>query len=198
MGERPKSPTDYVRELNSRIYQNPTQRMRLIQEFYCERVEAGDKDTADLILTIRAMIIDASSQQELIASTDAHKPPIINQGTIIMGDQYKTGQAGAVGPGAHAHDITFNQIWNEHASKIDTIQLAGELDLLRGELLKRAAEPDHYIAIGEVAAAEKAARANDGPTALQHLKKAGAWVWDVGTQIGIGVAVEIAKKALGF
>jgi hypothetical protein len=32
----------------------------------------------------------------------------------IMGDQYNVyGQAGAVGPNAHSHDLTFNQVWKQ-------------------------------------------------------------------------------------
>lgn len=192
MEERPKSLADYVRELNSRIYQNhPTQRMRIIQEFYRERVEAGEKEIADSILTIRAMIIDASSDSRESSS-------IINQGTIIMGDQYKTGQAGAVGPEAHAHDMTFNQIWNELSSKIDTQQLAKELTQLREALADEASKTDQYVALAEVAQAEEAAIANDGPKALHHLKKAGSWVLNVATQIGAGLAVEVLKKVSGM
>jgi len=123
---------------------------------------------------------------------------LINKGGV-MGDTYNvSGQAGAVGPGAHAHDITFNQIWNESGSKIDTKQLASELAQLRSALTKEASEPDHFVSLGEMAAAEKAATADDGPTALQHLKKAGSWVWDVGTKVGIGVAIAAAKTALGI
>ena len=116
-----------------------------------------------------------------------------------MGDTYNvSGQTGVVGPHGHAHDMTFNQLWSESGSKIDIKQLASELTQLRSALTKEASEPEHYVALGEVAAAEKAATANDGPTALQHLKKAGAWVWDIGTKVGIGVATAAAKTALGI
>jgi hypothetical protein len=57
MGERPKSTADYVHELNSRILQNPERRMDIIREFYSERVEAGDRETADTVLTIRSIIM---------------------------------------------------------------------------------------------------------------------------------------------
>jgi hypothetical protein len=120
------------------------------------------------------------------------------QGDQVMGDKYIAGQVGAQGPGAYAHDMTFNQLWSELGSKINIKQLASELTQLRSALTKEASEPDHFVALGEVAAAEKAATADDGPTALQHLKKAGAWVWDVGTKVGIGVATAAAKTALGI
>jgi hypothetical protein len=52
--------------------------------------------------------------------------------------------------------------------------------------------------LGEIAAAEKAAGEGNGPKVLEHLKKAGSWVWDVVTKIGIGVATAAAKTALGI
>lgn len=123
----------------------------------------------------------------------------LNRGNVTMSnDRYEVGQAGAVGPGSQASNITFNQIWNKTEGKIDVQQLAVELTALRTALAGQAAAPDHYIAIGEVAAAEQAAATGDGPGALQHLKKAGVWVWDVATKIGIGVATAAAKSALGF
>ncbi len=62
MEERPKSPADYIHELNSRILENPTRRMLIIQEFYRERVNAGDRETADIVLTIRSMMMDANER----------------------------------------------------------------------------------------------------------------------------------------
>ena len=117
---------------------------------------------------------------------------------IIMGDQYNTGQAGAVGPGAHAHNITFQQVWNQSASNIDLKKLSHELAQLRPALRDAASEPEHDIAIGEVAAAEKAAQEGNGPKALGHLKKAGKWTFDIATKIGTGVATAALKVALGL
>lgn len=119
-------------------------------------------------------------------------------GVYMSNDRYEIGQAGAVGPGAHAENMVFNQIWNKSAQQIDLQQLALELTSLREALSKEASKQDHYIALGSVAAAEKAAQNGDGPKALEHLKTAGAWVWDVGTKIGIGVATAAAKSALGL
>ena len=116
----------------------------------------------------------------------------------MTSDRYEVGQAGAVGPGSHAENMTFNQIWNKSAPGIDIDQLAHELTMLRTALTKQASEPDHFVALGAVAAAEKAAKSGDGPGALQHLKAAGTWVWDVATKIGIGVATAAAKGALGI
>src|SRR5262249_17480764 len=123
----------------------------------------------------------------------------VNRGDISMSrDQYEIGQAGAVGPHAQAHDMTFNQIWTKSGGNIDLNQLGHELTELRSALSKQASEPNQFVALGEVAAAEKAAKGGDGPGALEHLKKAGTWVWDVATKIGVGVATAAAKSALGF
>lgn len=94
--------------------------------------------------------------------------------------------------------MNFNQIWNESGGKIDVAQLARELKGLRTSLSKEASEPEQYVALGEVAAAEKAAGEGNGPKALEHLKKAGSWIWDVATKVGIGVATAAAKTTLGF
>ena len=119
-------------------------------------------------------------------------------GVYMSNDRYEIGQAGAVGPGAHAKNMTFNQIWNKSSAGIDVQQLARELASLREALGKKATDADHFVALGSLAAAEKAAQSGDGPKALEHLKSAGVWVWDVGTKIGIGVATAAAKSALGI
>jgi hypothetical protein len=69
---------------------------------------------------------------------------------------------------------------------------------MAAEIGKKATDADHFVALGSLAAAEKAAQIGDGPKALEHLKSAGAWVWDIGTKIGIGVATAAAKSALGI
>lgn len=113
-----------------------------------------------------------------------------------MGDTYKAGQAGAIGPNAHAHDMTFNQIWNEMQGAIDLTQLANDLSRLRQEMKKEAIEPEQDIAVSEIAKAEQAAKSGDGPKALQHLKSAGKWAFDVATKIGTSLAVEAIKKTM--
>lgn len=119
-------------------------------------------------------------------------------GEVHMGDRYSAGQVGAMGPGAHAHDMTFNQIWAGASAEIDLAQLAAELTVLRNALVKQATEPEQYVAIGEIAAAEAAAQKADGPKALEHLRKAGAWAWDAGSKVGVGVAIAAAKTALNL
>lgn len=119
-------------------------------------------------------------------------------GEVTVGDSYKAGQAGAMGPNAHAHDMTFNQIWNEMQGSVDLPQLAGELSRLRQEMKKDAVEPEHDIAVSEVAKAEQAAKAGEGSKVVEHLKAAGKFALDVGTRIGAGLVVEVLKKSIGM
>lgn len=113
--------------------------------------------------------------------------------SIHMGDTYSAGQAGAMGPQAHAHDMSFQQI-----SASDMRTLAIELGSLRREMKKAATDPDHDIAIGQIAAAEAAAQKGDSGTVMRHLKDAGKWAFDVATKIGVSVACESIKKSLGM
>jgi len=115
-----------------------------------------------------------------------------------MRDKYSAGQAGALGPGAHAHHLTFVQIWDQVASEIDLQSLATELSQLRAGLKEQATEPDHDIAIGSVALAEKAAQEGDGAKALEYLAKGGRWAVDVATKIGTTMAASAIKSSLGI
>jgi hypothetical protein len=119
-------------------------------------------------------------------------------GSLHMGDSYKAGQAGAMGPGATASQINFQQIWLQHSGKIDIESLAEELATLRAVMKKESNDAAKDVAVGEVAAAEQAAKENDGPRTLEHLKKAGTWAFDVSTKIGVGVATAALKTALGL
>jgi len=47
---------------------------------------------------------------------------------LHMGDNYSAGQAGAMGPGAQASNMTFQQIWNQTQGSLDLQQLSKELE----------------------------------------------------------------------
>jgi uncharacterized protein YjbI with pentapeptide repeats len=104
-------------------------------------------------------------------------------------------QTGAVGPNAHAHDMTFQQVQNQ--SNLDLPQLAEELAKLRTAMKQETEgtrEQDKAIIV--VADAEEAAAKGDGPTALRHLKAAGQWTLGIAEKIGVAVAVEAIKRAM--
>jgi uncharacterized protein YjbI with pentapeptide repeats len=123
---------------------------------------------------------------------------IHGQGGITVGDEYNVGQAGAVGPHSHAHDMTFNQIGGNIEKAMDLSALAGELVTLREAMSREAAVAGHYIALGEVAKAEEAAKAKDSSKVAQSLKAAGKWALDVATKIGTTLASEALKESLGM
>ena len=116
---------------------------------------------------------------------------------VVMGDKYVIeGQAGAVGPGAHAQNITFSQEWNQLRGTIDLPQLADELALLRQEMKKAATGPEQDIAVGAISAAEQAAKAGNGPKTLEYLKSTGKWALDLAEKIGLEIAPILIKSIL--
>jgi len=117
---------------------------------------------------------------------------------LHMGDNYSAGQAGAMGPGAIASDMTFQQIWNQVQGSVDLPQLARELATLQAALCSEAKEPDHDMAIGAIAAASTAAKQGNGAKALEYLKKAGTWALDVATKIGTDIAAAALKSSMGI
>jgi hypothetical protein len=124
--------------------------------------------------------------------------PTATIGEFHMGDKYTAGQVGAQGPKAHAHDLTFNQIWMQVDDKINLSELAEELAELRLKLKKDAIEPEHDISIGAIASAESSAKKGNGPETLEFLSKAGTWALDVAIKIGVPVATEALKTASGL
>jgi hypothetical protein len=83
----------------------------------------------------------------------------------------------------------------------DLAQLATEFEALRGELAKRAREPEEFVAIGTVSQAEIAAKAGDSSkvgSTLSSLKEGGRWVLDVAKEIGVSLAAEALKAYIGL
>lgn len=123
----------------------------------------------------------------------------IHQGGSMAGDTYNIpGQAGAVGPNAHAHDMTFNQVVNHVEQNIDLTELARQLSELRQAMAQKQDSPQAAIAISEVAKAELAATEKNTPKVVEHLKAAGKWTMDFAKDIGKDLVVEVIKKASGM
>ena len=119
-------------------------------------------------------------------------------GDVHMGDNYLAGQAGAMGPDAHTHNMSFEQAWSQSADSIDLAILASELSALSDAMRSDASCPEHEIAIGNISAAERAAADGDMPVALKYLKNSGKWALEVGQKVGVDVAVAAIKKSLGL
>jgi hypothetical protein len=118
---------------------------------------------------------------------------------VVMGDQYNnSGQAGAIGPGAHAHDMTFQQIWNQIGKQVDLTALADELAKLHAAMEREAKQPSEKFAAGAIAAAEESAKQKDGPKVMEYLKSEGKWAFSIAEQIGVDLAKEALKSSLGL
>lgn len=122
--------------------------------------------------------------------------------TYFMGDHYKVSgdhdAVFAVGPNAEVHDITFSQTVNHIEQTMDLSQLADELARLRQAMSQEATETEQYIAVGEVARAEQAAKEKDSTKMVKSLKSAGGWALDVATKIGVSLASEALKHSMGM
>lgn len=148
-----------------------------------------------------------NEERHRVSSTHLSIGNIINQviqtqhntdnSRVRVGDTYEGGQVGAMGRNAHAHDMTLNQTWNQLQGSVDLSQLANELSRLRHEMKKESVEPEHDIAVSEIAQAEQSAKSGDGSRTLEHLKSAGKWALDIATKIGSNLAVEAIKKSMG-
>jgi hypothetical protein len=114
------------------------------------------------------------------------------------GDYCNFGQAGAVGPGAHAQNLIFNQIGNQIDKTIDLSLLADELSKLRQAMRQEAINVEQDIAISDIAKAEKAAKDGDLPKVAEWLKSAGKWTLDVATRIGVSLVIEAIEQATGI
>jgi hypothetical protein len=119
-------------------------------------------------------------------------------GELNTGDTYTAGQVGAMGPQAEAHDTSFQEINAQRFNQIDTQMLAVELATLRQEMRRAATGPEEDVAIGQIAAAEVAAKQGDAAGAVRLLKSAGKWALEIASKIGVNVASEVIKKSVGL
>lgn len=120
------------------------------------------------------------------------------QGDKTMGDSYSvSGQAGAVGSNAHAHDMVFNQIGKQIEQSMDLAALANELEKLRQELKKEAATEEHDIIVSDIIKAKKAAEEKNSSKVAEYLKSSGKWALDVATRIGTSLAADAIKHSMG-
>ncbi len=185
---RPNVPAEYQR----RIVDNRDRLREVLQAefelFEQDFLELEDQDAVDRY---------ASFLIELGGAYDANTRQEARE--VVMGDKYEvSGQAGAVGREAHAHDMSFQQIWTSRASEIDLPQLAAELETLRQTLRKQATTREHDAAVAEIGAAAEEAERGDGPGALRRLKAAGQWALNAATSIGTTVAAAAIRAAIGM
>jgi hypothetical protein len=138
--------------------------------------------------------------RELLLQSKPNK--LLIMGDVEMGDTYNIpGQAGAIGPNAHAHDMTFNQIQrigSQIAKSMNLAALANELEVLRQALKNEAVTEEHDIAVVDIGTAKRAAEAKDFGKLAEALKSSGKWALDVATKIGVSLATEAIKQSTGM
>jgi hypothetical protein len=117
---------------------------------------------------------------------------------INMGDVYKVGQAGAVGPNSHAEKINFNNLFESNQSQIDLQKLADELIKIQKRLDKMAEDPTQKEDKKNITKASEEAKKGNGSKALEYLSKVGMGVLDVAVKIGAPIATTAIKAALGI
>jgi hypothetical protein len=131
--------------------------------------------------------------------TDAHTGRTV---IYVAGDQYISGQAGAVGPGSAAQNMSFVQTWNQISGEGGSEALAGELTRLIEHLRSDRSEQGHDIAIGVLTEAQLEAQQGNGPGAIERLSRltqfasAGKWALSAATAIGTGVAAGALQSVL--
>ena len=117
------------------------------------------------------------------------------RGDLVMGDKYDIKQAGAVGPNA----VAAGNILRQQNLQIgtDLKALADALSTLR-EAVSLPASADEAIAYGALAEAERAAEAGDEEATAGALRRAGRWALDQAVAVGVPVATEALRRALGM
>ncbi|WP_285685398.1 hypothetical protein [Actinoplanes sp. NBRC 103695] len=127
---------------------------------------------------------------------------IFGGGTMVTGENAQniqnSGPTGAV-IGGHANVSGGNFQGSgiqqtDSGPDIDLDVLAAELAKLRAALRGQATEPEHDLAIAEVARAEQEARKGDAPAARSALARAGTWAREVAKLAGVPVALEVFRQ----
>jgi hypothetical protein len=183
-----------IEELRTTIQLEAEQKAQILREAL-----AGEKQTV-LLLEGEVQALERTVDKLLLNQ----KPNIyLSEGDLNMSsDTYNiSGQAGAVGPNAHAHDNTFNQlqqIGSQIEQSMDLAALATELETLRQSLKKEAVTEEHDMAVVDIGKAKKAAEAKDSTKTAESLKSAGKWALDVATKIGVSLASEALKHSMGM
>lgn len=141
-------------------------------------IQASIDRLADRVLGISGVVVHTSSLE------------------INMRDTYHTGQAGAVGPGSNASNISFQQVWDQ--TPVDLKAIAVELQQVANELREAAKTPEDQETIGTVLAAKSAAEQGDGPKVTAYLSKILPTIFDTCGKLSIGVGIRAIAKGLGF
>lgn len=192
--------SDLVKKIFKKLIDVVKNELQKQQENILERLEA---QFGKLYLEFNRSRFDVSSSigetiRSFLTEIESQNLNIDIRQENIMGDKYEAGQVGAQGPNAYAHNMTFNQIWNQAKGNIDLPTLSEQLKTLRETLQESAKSAEEFSEIGAIANAEIQAKKGNGPKALSELAKVGKWTLNVAEKIGIGVAIAAIKVACNF
>lgn len=194
--------TDAVdRSKLSEEYFEAYERIRSLSYSDIQKLLIGVEEKDNHIRLLQQLLENALQQPKFYVETYQNQGEFVmtQDQEVVMGDKYENkGQAGAMGPNAHVHDVTFTQLVGQLDKSVDYAQLADELSKLRQAMKAEATEVEHDIAVSEIAKAEQAVKAKDSSKVVEHLQTAGKWALDVATKIGVPIAVEVLKQATGI
>ena len=88
--------------------------------------------------------------------------------------------------------------FHDPLESIDLLKLANDLSKLLEAMKKECKETEHYVSIGEIDKAQKAAKLKDFSKVKEHLKSAGKWSLDIASKIGVNIAAEALKSSMGI
>lgn len=121
---------------------------------------------------------DKASQESINISG---KGDIVMQGSNVSGSNNS----------ANYSSVKFEQ-------STDTQILTKELSELLKALQSKATDPEHFIAMGNVASAQKSAEEGNMSKVHDYLSKTGKWVLDIAQKAGAQVVAEIIKSSAGL
>lgn len=97
-----------------------------------------------------------------------------------------------------AHRQDSQDVWNQVQTQIDLTALVKELAILTKALKQEAETEEQFEAVKHVEAAEREAKAGNGPKMIEYLKKGGSWVFETASKIGISVVEKVIESTLGL
>jgi hypothetical protein len=125
--------------------------------------------------------LDGRITPEQVKRGQPHEPTILIE-KLQVGDTYAAGQAGSIGPGAQAAEMSFEQVSGAQGAARNLGSLAASLLSLRDAMRARCANADQELAIAEIAIAEDAAIQRNEPKVMEYLRKAGQWALEIAAQ----------------
>jgi hypothetical protein len=103
---------------------------------------------------------------------------------------------GIAGP-VQATNINFNQTWNDLAKAVDVASVVPELSRVVEVARQRASTPEQFDELSAVSKAISEGKKGNNAGLIERLTKAGEWMLDIAKEIGVDVAAEAIKKAIG-